>query len=124
MCGMVLEPAPYWPQLLAAVLLGDALISLRPPAFIRDCLNGVRFPRDWWWTLIVIKLLATAGLVAGIWVPGVGLAANTGVVVYFVCAAVAHLRANYLGAASWRNCLGMLVLSLAVLALSYAGAVR
>lgn len=96
------------------------MLSLRPPEFIRDCLTGVEFPRDWWWTLIVIKILAVMGLVAGIWIPGITLAANTGVIVYCICAAAAHIRARFLGQAFWINCLGMLSLSVAVLALSYA----
>ncbi|BDD81848.1 hypothetical protein TPB0596_16110 [Tsukamurella pulmonis] len=113
---------PHWPALtvvLAAVLFGDALLSLRPPAFIRDCLDGVRFPRDWWWTLIVIKLVAVAGLLAGLWYPGVGVAANAGVVAYFVCAAIAHVRAGFLGSTFWVNCLGMLAFSTLVLIVSY-----
>ncbi|QHO91200.1 hypothetical protein CWT12_07530 [Actinomyces sp. 432] len=35
--------------LLAVVLLGDAILSLRPPAFIHASLTGVGFPRQWWW---------------------------------------------------------------------------
>jgi hypothetical protein len=107
----------YWwlPTLLAAVLLGDALASIRPPRFIRDCLDGVRLPREWWWILIVIKLLAVAGLTGGLWIPGIGFAANVGVVVYFVCAAIAHVRARFLGQAFWVNCLGMLLLSVLAL---------
>lgn len=114
---------PHWPWLtvaLAVVLLGDALMSLRPPAFIRDCLDGVRFPRDWWWTLVVIKLVAVGGLVAGLYYPGVGIAANAGVVAYFVCAAVAHVKAGFLGSTFWLNCLGMLAFATGVLILSYA----
>ncbi len=117
---MTLAPDPWWPQLvLAAILLVDALLSLHPPAFIRACLDGVRFPSEWWWILIAIKLLAVAGLVTGLWLPGIGLAANVGVVAYFVCAAAAHLRARFLGTSFWLNCLGMLALSLAALALSF-----
>ncbi|WP_319447738.1 MULTISPECIES: DoxX family protein [unclassified Mycobacterium] len=114
---------PHLPLLtaaLAVVLLGDALMSIRPLKFICDCLDGVRFPRDWWWILIVIKLLATAGLLVGLHYPGVGIAANVGVVAYFVCAAVAHLRARFLNSTFWVNCLGMLVFSAVVLAVSYA----
>ncbi len=118
---MSLIADPWWPSMLLAVaLLVDALLSLRPPAFIRDCLDGVRFPREWWWTLIVIKLLAASGLVAGLWLPGIGAAANVGVVAYFVCAAVAHVRAGFTGTSFWVNCLGMLAFSVATLVLTLA----
>lgn len=120
MDASLFAPDPIWlPLVLAGVLIVDALMSLRPPRFIRDCLDGVRFPREWWWVLVVVKLLAVAGLVAGTWLPGVGVAASVGVVVYFVCAVVAHLRARYLGSAFWVNCLGMLALSLVVLVVAY-----
>lgn len=104
-----LLPDPWWPvAALAAMLLGDALLSLVPPKFIRDCLRGVHFPREWWWTLIVIKLLAVAGLIIGIFVPGIALAANIGVIAYFLCAAAAHIRAKFLRQSFWLNCLGFL----------------
>lgn len=117
---MILIPDPWWlPVILAAALLFDAIASIRPPKFIRDCLDGVAFPRDWWWALIVIKTLATAGLIVGIWVPGVAFAANAGVVVYFISAAAAHIRARFTGQSFWVNCLGMLALSVAVLVFSF-----
>jgi hypothetical protein len=65
--------------------------------------------------LAVVKFLAAAGLVAGLWIPGLGVAASVGLVVYFLCAAAAHLRAHYIGRDFWLNCLGMLVVCLAVL---------
>lgn len=78
---MILMPGLWWPPaVLALVLLSDAAMSMRPPKFIRDCLDGVGFPRDWWWTLIVIKTLAVIGLIMGVWVPGVAFAANIGVI--------------------------------------------
>ncbi len=117
---MILIPAMWWPPtLLALAMLSDAALSVRPPKFIRDCLDGVHFPREWWWTLIVIKTLAGIGLLVGIRVPGVAFAANSGVIVYFSCAAAAHIRARNTGQAFWVNCLGMLALSLAVLVLSF-----
>ncbi|SMQ74891.1 DoxX family protein [Agreia sp. VKM Ac-1783] len=116
---MILIPDVWWPTaLLAFVLFVDAAMSVRPPKFISDCLDGVGFPRDWWWTLIVIKTLAVVGLIVGIWVPGVALSANVAVIIYFCSAAVAHLRARNTGQAFWMNCLGMLLLSVAVLVLS------
>lgn len=109
-------PSLWWPTaLLALVLLADALMSIRPPAFIQGCLDGVGLPREWWWVLVVIKLLAAAGLLAGLHYAGLGLAATVGVVAYFLCAVYAHLRARFVGTEFWLNCLGMLGLSTAVL---------
>lgn len=117
---MTLTPDPWWLALiLAVVVLADAAISIRPPRFVRDCLLGVQFPREWWWTLIVIKALAGAGLLAGIWIPGVALAANVGVVVYFLCASYAHIRVRFLTQVFWVNCLGMLTLSLLTLVFGF-----
>lgn len=113
-------PDPAWLVLvLAGMLLLDAVMSIRPPKFIRDCLNGVRFPEEWWWTLIVIKLLATAGLIVGLWVPGVAFSANVGVVAYFLCASAAHFRARFVGKEFWVNCLGFLIVSILVLVFGF-----
>ncbi|GAA4641907.1 DoxX family protein [Gordonia humi] len=117
---MFSTPDPVWPVIVLAVIVGgDALMSIRPPRFIRDCYAGVRFPLDWGWVLVYIKLLATAGLIVGIWQPGVGVSATAGVVAYFVAASIAHIRATFVGSTFWINCLGMLVLSLAVLGWSF-----
>lgn len=117
---MTYLPEPWWPTaLLAAILFGDAVMSIRPPKFIRDCLDGVNFPRDWWWTLVVVKLVAAAGLLVGITVEGVALAANIGVIAYFLSAAYAHIKANFLKQEFWLNCLGMLAISVAVLVYSH-----
>ncbi len=117
---MTLLPEPWWLVVaLAAALTVDVALSLRPPEFIRRCLDGVGFPREWWWTLLVIKSLAVTGLLVGLVVPGVGLAATVGVVVYFGCAVVAHVRARFLGTELWVNCLGLLALAVATLLVSY-----
>lgn len=112
---------PWLVVLLAVVLLGDAVLSLRPPAFIRDCLTGVGFPRQWWWTLVVVKVLAATGLLVGLRVPGVAFSANVGVICYFLCAVIAHIRADFTGRELWINCLGMLTLALGTAAVSFAG---
>ena len=121
---MILLPDPVWPVwLLAGALLVDAVLSVRPPKFIRECLDGVWFPREWWWILITVKAVATAGLLIGLVVPGVAVAASAGVVAYFGCAVVAHIRARFFTSALWVNCLGMLGLALVSLTVPYVGAV-
>ena len=118
---MILLPDPIWPAvLLAGVALGDAAFSIKPPALIRNCLISVGFPLEWGWALIVIKTLGAAGLIAGIWIPGLAFAANVAFIVYFVCAAIAHIRARALGSTFWVNCLGMLALTTATLVISHA----
>ena len=87
---MVVESVPQWPSIvLAVVLFGDAVMSVKPPRFIQRCLDGVNFPRDWWWALIYIKLIAAAGSSVSS-SPVSGIAANAGVIAYFVAAAYAH----------------------------------
>ena len=118
---MILESWPVWPTaVLAFVVFGDALLSIHPPKFIRKCLLGVNFPEDWWWFLVYIKIVATAGLAVGFWIPGVGIASNVGVVAYFIAACAAHFRARFLKSEFWINCLGMLGLSVASLVLTMA----
>lgn len=113
-------PSSAWPTiLLAAILFGDALISVVPVKLVRDCYRGVGFPADWGWALVYIKLLAVAGLLVGLWQPGVGVAATAGVVAYFVAASIAHVKAGFRSSTFWVNCLGMLVFSVAVLVYSY-----
>lgn len=116
---MVIESAPWWPAaVLAAVLLVDVLLSLRPAAFIARCLTGVNLPREWWWVLIYVKVVAIVGLIAGFWFAGVGIAANVGVIAYFIAASIAHVKARFLGSEFWVNCLGMLTLSTATMVLT------
>lgn len=99
---------------LAIVLLGDVVLSIKPVAFIGQCLESVEFPRRYWWVFLVIKTLAAAGLILGLWIPNLALAAAVGTVSYFVCATIAHLRASAYGVA-FAGCLGMLLLSILVL---------
>ncbi|MYY04590.1 MULTISPECIES: DoxX family protein [unclassified Streptomyces] len=113
-------PSPVWPVVVLLVIqAGDAAMMLRPPRFIADCLESVRLPRDWWWVLTTAKTASVVGLVVGFKVPGVAMTTTAAVVVYFLAAAAAHIRARALSSAFWVNCLGMLVVSLAVLVGSF-----
>ncbi|MHC5797067.1 DoxX family protein [Lacisediminihabitans sp. FW035] len=44
--------------------------------------------------LWVIEVIATVGLVAGIWFPELAIAATIGVIAYFVGAIISHRRAS------------------------------
>ncbi|SDD76890.1 DoxX family protein [Glycomyces harbinensis] len=115
-------PDPVWPVvLLAAIQFGDGLMSLRPVPFIARCFTAVEWPREYWWTMPVLKFAATAGLIAGIWVPYLGLLTSIGLVAYFITAIAMHVRAKDLGRNLFLNATGMLLVCTAVTWLSFTG---
>ena len=108
-----MNPAdPTWPLLvLAAIQLGDAVASYRPMKFAADCFDDVNFPREYWWVFTPIKLAAAIGLVIGVWVPEIGLAAALGLVLFYLLAITAHIRARDFGRNLFVNASGMLLLT-------------
>ena len=64
-------------------------------AWVVDNFVDYRVPRSWWNWLGAAKALGAAGLVVGVWIPAIGIAAAIGLAVYFVGAAltVVHARA-------------------------------
>ncbi|WGW12143.1 DoxX family protein [Saxibacter everestensis] len=113
---------PVWPVIVLAIIqLGDAVMCIRPVAFIRDCLDDVGFARKWWWLLPPIKVAAAAGLIAGIWIPGLGLLTGCALILYFVIAILMHVRARDFGRNLFLNATGMLLLCVAVTVFSFIG---
>lgn len=109
-------PDPIWPVVvLAVVQLVDGVLCLRPVDFIARCLTRVRFPRRYWRVLSPVKLAAALGLVAGIWIPLLGLVTTIALVLYFVIAVIMHLAARDLGRDLYVNACGMLLLCVATL---------
>ena len=72
-------------------------MCLKPVDFIASCLTNVRFPRRFWVVLSPLKFAAALGLVAGIWIPYLGLVTSVALVLYFVVAVIMHIRARDLG---------------------------
>lgn len=106
---------PVWPVVvLALVCLVDAALCLRPVPFIARCLTDVRLPRAAWRLLPPIKVAAALGLVAGIWLPVLGLVTGACLVLYFAVAISMHVAARDLGRNLFVNALGMLLLSVGV----------
>ena len=67
----------------------------------------------------VIKLAAAAGLVAGIWVPVLGILTTGSLVLYFVIAIGMHVRMRDFGRTLFLNATGMLTICVATLAFSF-----
>lgn len=113
-------PDPVWPVVVLAVIsLGDAAMSWKPMDFIARCWEDVRFPRRYWRLLSWVKIAAGAGLIAGIWIPFLGLVTAICLVAYFVVAIAFHIRARDFGRNLFLNATGMLVICVAVLLWSF-----
>ena len=97
----------------ALIQLVDGVISWSPVAFIAKCFEDVRFPRRWWWILRPIKFAAAAGLVAGIWIPYLGLVTCVALILYFVVAIGMHIAARDFGRNLFVNATGMLAICIA-----------
>ncbi len=108
-------PDPVWPVLgLAFIQIVDALLCIGPIAPIAACFDAVRFPRRLWWIFPVVKFTAAAGLLVGLWVPWLGLVTSVALVLYFVLAVAAHIRARDWSRNLFLNATGMLVVCVAV----------
>ncbi len=78
--------------LLAVLLAGSAVAELRGVPAVVTSITGVGWPREQIWVLAVIELVGAVGLLVGLAVPGIGVAAAVGAVLYFVGAVASHLR--------------------------------
>ena len=77
-------------------------------------------PPRWWWVLPPIKIAAGVGLVAGIWVPLLGLVTSFALVAYFVVALGAHVRVRDVGRTLFLNASPMLLICIGAIGLSFA----
>lgn len=80
--------------LLSLALLGSAAGKLTRQPKIVESLTGLGVPLERFPVLAALELAGAAGLIIGLWVPVLGIAAGIGVVLYFAGAVVAHLRAH------------------------------
>lgn len=80
--------------LLAIAMLGSGVMKLMGTAQMTENMRVVNVSVPQMRVLGVLEVLATIGLVVGLWVPGIGIAAAIGAAVYFAGAVVAHVRAH------------------------------
>lgn len=81
--------------LLAAALVGFSAASLLFRAkWVVQPLTDYGVPRSWWPRLGAAKAAGAAGLVAGLFVPVIGVIAGIGLALYFAGAVVTVVRAR------------------------------
>ena len=86
-------------HLLVNVVLAVALCGSAAADFVRyeRILVGMAnagVPESWLTGLGLVKVAGALGLLVGLWVPVLGIAASVGVVLFFVAALFVHLRAR------------------------------
>ena len=79
---------------LSLALLGSAAGKLTKNPKATEALTSVGVPEARWPVLAGLEVAGAIGLIIGLWVPALGVAAGVGVVLYFIGAVVAHLRAD------------------------------
>ncbi|MEI5102782.1 DoxX family protein [Streptomyces sp. PmtG] len=80
---------------LTAAWVGFSGFSLlRKAAFVTEPLAQYGVPQSWWTLLGVAKAAGAVGLLVGLAVPAIGVAAGIGLVLYFVGAVVTVVRAR------------------------------
>jgi DoxX-like family len=81
---------------VAALWVGFSAVSvLLRAGWIRKALTDYGVPRSWWTWLGVAKLAGSAGLVIGLFVPWIGVAAAAALIVYFTGAVITVVRAHW-----------------------------
>ena len=117
---MTVLPDPVWPVLvLAFVTLVDAVLCIKPVAFVAQCWDDVHWPRRYWRLMAPVKFAAVLGLVVGVWVPYLGAVTAAALVLYFVVAISMHIRARDFGRNLFLNATGMLLICAATLVFSF-----
>jgi DoxX-like family len=71
-----------------------AAMDFARPAWLIENMNRVHVQRQLLAPLAVLKLAGAVGLLIGIGVPGLGVAAATGLVLFFIGAITTHIRAQ------------------------------
>lgn len=98
-----------------AVTAGIAVADYVPAKFVLANSAQVGVPPSWLPMLGTLKLAGAVGLVAGLVLPAIGIAAAAGLVLFFAGAIITHIRAGVLYNIAFPG--GYLLLSAASMAL-------
>jgi hypothetical protein len=79
----------------AAVNTFAATVDFTRPAWLLGNMGKARVPQSWLFPLGALKAAGALGLLVGIAVPPLGVAASVGLVLFFIGALITHVRARY-----------------------------
>ncbi|WP_395292376.1 DoxX family protein [Kitasatospora hibisci] len=80
---------------VSALWVGFSGFSLaRRAEFVTQPLVEYGVPRSWWTPLALAKLAGAAGLLVGLAIPALGIAAAVGLILYFLGAVITNVRAR------------------------------
>ena len=101
--------------LVAATFVGGAaLANLIGHDYSKEQADKNRVPRSWIRPLGVVLAAGALGLLVGFAVPVLGILAAAGLVLYFVCAFAAHVRANNYQLGPWAMYASLAVAALVI----------
>ncbi|MFZ3497525.1 DoxX family protein [Streptomyces sp. 5.8] len=80
--------------LLALTLAASATFTLQRNPAVTENMTKAGVPDSWLPRLATLKAAGAVGLVAGLWLTPLGVAAAIGVTLYFIGAVITHLRAK------------------------------
>ncbi|MER5730016.1 DoxX family protein [Streptomyces sp. NPDC002138] len=81
--------------LLALTLTASATLTARRAEPVVTNMRAVGVPDSWLPRLAALKAAGAVGLVGGLWFTPLGIAAATGVTLYFIGAVISHLRVKH-----------------------------
>jgi hypothetical protein len=81
--------------LLVGMLIYSALAMYLRASWILSAMSRAGVPDSWLPALATLKVAGAAGLLLGLVIPVVGLAAAAGVTLFFVGAIITHIRARW-----------------------------
>ena len=72
-----------------------ATVDFTRPQWLLSNMARARVPQSWLFSLGALKAAGALGLLVGIAVPPLGVAASVGLVLFFIGAIITHFRARY-----------------------------
>jgi hypothetical protein len=97
-----------------------AVLNFTHNKSVAETAERLRVPVSWQVPLGFLLGAGSLGLLAGFAVPALGTAAASGLVLYFLCAAAAHIRARDTRLLAWVNWAAFFLLAVAALVVGLA----